>query len=217
MGAGCSSFPGLPQAPEPHRGCCLCLDSLPSLLPHLSVLQVQPNRPLLWETIHSALGPLLQDSPVSEVAGQGLVPLPLLLLLHPPAQLSLGRKGCLNAPGRGRQHHSGASPSIWAGGLCLPIHHRGIHLWLLGGLCKLWGWGAPHGTRSSGRAVWHLGQPTGHAAVGLPSPFSLQGCIIMPSSQGPQKWVCLPPILLFLGSSCPPTGQPSPRAPPQAH
>ena len=29
----------------------------------------------------------------------------------------------------------------------------------------------------------------------LLSPFSLQGCIITSSSQGPQKWVCLPPIL----------------------
>lgn len=72
------------------------------------------------------------------------------------------------------------------------------------------GQGAPYGTKSSGRAVWHLGQPTGRAAVGLPSPSSLQGCIIMPSSQGPQKWVCLPPTLHLPGNSCPPTGQPSP-------
>lgn len=43
---------------------------------------------------------------------------------------------------------------------------------------------------SSGRAVLELVWLTL-----LLSPFSLQGCIITSSSQGPQKWVCLPPIL----------------------
>lgn len=43
-------------------------------------------------------------------------------------QCSPSRQG-LHAPGRGRQHHSDAPPGVWARGLCLPTHHRGVHLW----------------------------------------------------------------------------------------
>lgn len=53
-------------------------------------------------------------------------------------------------------------------------------------------------TGSSGGAVWHLVRPQAVLPVlaeASPSPFSLQGCVITPSPQGPQVWVSLSPIL----------------------
>lgn len=127
---GCSRFSGPPQAfsdmPVSLKQAVDFAWNLPSFPPHPP--SPAPAAPPL-RTFPDPSGPrlLLKDRSVSEVAA-------------PFSAAVTWKKGCLGVPRRGAQCHSGASPSVWACGLCqrppqlvssahLSQEHSSLTLW----------------------------------------------------------------------------------------